>query len=102
MSVYDSDLSRSIHATARGLSKSGLLSATAFREIEARCLVATPNPQDVSDLREREALSLEDLARLLNLAPQAIEQWESGERRLEGPALRLFDLIRRKGIDAVR
>jgi putative transcriptional regulator len=40
-------------------------------------------------------------ARMLNVKPGLISQWERGERRPSGPCLKLLSLIKAKGFEAV-
>jgi putative transcriptional regulator len=40
-------------------------------------------------------------ARVLNVKPGLISQWERGERRPSGPSLKLLSLIKAKGFEAV-
>ena len=102
MSIYRSDVMRSIHATAKGLWSAGILSEDAFREIEASAFILPPSPDDVHGLLESQAVDRNELARDLYVTPELVRQWESGVARPEGPALKLLDLVRRKGIDAIR
>lgn len=40
-------------------------------------------------------------ARYLNVSKNLVSDWERGEKRPGGPALRLLSIIQRKGLDAV-
>ena len=40
-------------------------------------------------------------ARYLNVSKSSVSQWEIGEKKPDGAALNLLDLVRRKGLDAL-
>jgi putative transcriptional regulator len=56
---------------------------------------------EIRGLRERANLSQAAFARYLNLTAGYISQLERGEKEPRGAALTLFNVIRRKGMEAV-
>ena len=63
--------------------------------------LATPSAEEIRALRERAHMSQAVFAHTLNLTTSYIAQLERGARRPAGAALKLLDLIRAKGIEAV-
>jgi putative transcriptional regulator len=57
--------------------------------------------EEIRSLREQAHLSQAVFARYLNLTVGHVSQLERGAKRPTGPALVLFNVIRRKGIDAI-
>jgi putative transcriptional regulator len=57
--------------------------------------------EEIRSLRERSNLSQAAFARLLNLTVGYISQLERGVRKPSGPALTLFNVIRRKGLEVI-
>ena len=53
-------------------------------------------------VREQTGVSQAVLAGFLNVAVNTVSQWERGERRPTGAALKLLHVVRTKGLDAVR
>jgi putative transcriptional regulator len=57
--------------------------------------------EEIRSLRERANLSQAAFARYLNLTVGYISQLERGVKQPKGPALTLFNVIRRKGLQAI-
>ena len=57
--------------------------------------------EEIRSLRERANLSQAAFARYLNLTVGYISQLERGVKQPKGPALALFNIIRRKGLEAI-
>jgi len=64
--------------------------------------VAPMTPAEIAALREKVGVSQAVLAAYLNVAPHTVSQWERGERRPTGAALKLLDVVRRNGVEALR
>ena len=54
-----------------------------------------PIPLDPRAVREKAALSEEDMAHLLGMSTNGYRLWENGQRRPGGPAFKLLGLIAR-------
>ena len=61
-----------------------------------------PNPLDPRAVREKAALSEEDMAHLLGMSANGYRLWENGQRRPGGPAFKLLGLIARDTEATVR
>ena len=48
-------------------------------------------------MRKREHANQSDLAGVLNMTPGLVSQWERGEKRPSGTALKLLTLAEKKG-----
>jgi putative transcriptional regulator len=74
-----------------------------FRHLGTESLV-TAEPisgDEIRTLRERANLSQAAFARYLNLTAGYVSQLERGVKQPKGPALILFNVIRRKGFEAI-
>jgi len=93
----------SVHKTATGLHKAGLMDKATMREFDALCLTpAEPlTPEEIQALREREQVSQSVFAHYLNVRKDAVSKWERGEKRPDGPSLKLLNLVRTKGLRAI-
>ncbi len=100
---YRSRPMASVHETAEGLHKAGLLDKQTMREFDAACLtpVRPLTPAQIRALREREGASQAVFARHLNVTTGLVSQWERGEKRPQGPSLKLLSLIAKNGLAAV-
>ena len=73
-----------------------------MREFDESCLVRPLKSREVGEILRRESISHEDLAREMDVPTEIVERWERGEGAPDAPSLRLLDLVRRKGIEALR
>ncbi len=93
----------SVHKTAAGLHKAGILDKETMREFDALCVapVEPLAPEEIRALRERERVSQTVFARYLNVRKDAVSKWERGEKRPDGPSLKLLNLVKSKGLRAI-
>ena len=59
-------------------------------------------PDEIAEIREKAGLSQAVLAGYFNIATSTVSQWERGERRPTGAALKLLHVVKRSGIDPLR
>ncbi len=52
-------------------------------------------------LREREGVSQGVFARVLNVKPKLVSEWERGEKKPSGPSLKLLSLVKARGLEAI-
>src|SRR5471032_2243879 len=93
----------SVHKTAAGLHKAGLVDKATMRAFDALCLtpVEPLTPEEIRALREREQVSQPVFAHYLNVRKDAVSKWERGEKRPDGPSRKLLNLVRAKGLQAI-
>jgi len=94
---------------ARALHRLGVYSADDVEKTTIRMLgrdalpkVAPLSPKEIVTLRERTGVSQAVMAGFLNVATKTLGQWERGERRPTGAALKLLHVVKEKGLEAVR
>jgi putative transcriptional regulator len=99
----DSGILASVHKTAAGLHKAGLVDKATMREFDAICLtpVEPLSPDEIRALREREQVSQPVFAHYLNVRKDAVSKWERGEKRPDGPSLKLLNLVKAKGLQSI-
>jgi putative transcriptional regulator len=99
----ESSILASVHKTAARLHKAGLVDKATMREFDALCLtpVETLTPAEIRALREREQVSQPVFAHYLNVRKDAVSKWERGEKRPDGPSLKLLNLVKAKGLRAI-
>jgi putative transcriptional regulator len=104
-----SRLTKALLETADDFAAGGLIDAQTHRRITFRLIpeseraieIPVPSGADIRAMREKANLSQAVFARRLNLTPGYISQLERGVKTPKGPALVLFNLIRKRGIDAI-
>ena len=99
----ETDVLASVYETASGLHKAGLVDRATMREFDALCLTAVEplTPEQIRALREREQVSQPVFAHYLNVRKDAVSKWERGEKRPDGPSLKLLNLVKAKGLGAI-
>lgn len=92
-----------VHQSVMGLHKSGLVNKKTMREFDVLCLknIHELKPEDIKQIREKEHVSQSLFAAYLNTSVSAIRKWESGEKKPSGMALRLLNLIQKKGLEII-
>ena len=104
-----SRLTEAILDIAGDMHQAGIVDDEGYRKITLRHLgdkaQSTAQPitgEEIRTLREREHLSQAVFARYLNLTTGYVSQLERGTKTPKGPALALLNVIRRKGVEALR
>ncbi len=99
----EGELLRSVHKTIAGLHRTRLVDKATMREFDALCLtpVAPMAPEEIRALREHEQVSQPVFASYLNVRKGAVSKWERGEKRPDGPSLKLLNLVRNRGLRAI-
>ena len=94
---------KEVHATAKSLHASGVVSEITMREFDRLCLtpVHPLTPSEIQQLRKRAKVSQAVFAAYLNTSPSTVQKWEIGEKTPSGMALKLLNLIEHKGLEAV-
>jgi putative transcriptional regulator len=93
----------SVHEMASGMAHLGLIDKATMREFDALCLtpVSPLAPEEIRALREREQVSQPVFAAYLNVRKDAVSKWERGEKKPDGPSLKLLNLVKAKGLRAI-
>ena len=99
----ESDILRTVHNAAAGLHRAGVMDKATMREFDALCLTSVEpmGPEEIKALREREQVSQPVFASYLNVRRDAVSKWERGEKRPNGPSLKLLNLVKTKGLAAI-
>jgi putative transcriptional regulator len=92
-----------VHKTARGLRDAGLMDTKTMREFDALCLpqVKAYTAAQIRRIRERNKASQAVFAAYLNTSVSTIQKWERGEKKPNGPSLKLLSLVEAKGLQAL-
>ncbi|MBI2398032.1 MAG: DNA-binding transcriptional regulator [Xanthomonadales bacterium] len=92
-----------VHETVHGLAAAGVISKRQLSTFDALCRLDADvlSPTRIRSLRRGVRVSQSVFAALLNTSTSTVQKWEIGEKHPSGPSLKLLNLIRRKGIEAV-
>jgi putative transcriptional regulator len=99
----ESGILASVHKTVAGFHNAGLVDKATMREFDAMCLtpVKPLSPDEIRALREREQVSQPVFAHYLNVRKDAVSKWERGEKRPDGPSLKLLNLVKARGLQSI-
>jgi putative transcriptional regulator len=93
----------------QGLNKIGVIGDDDLRKTTMRMLgrdavpkVGPLSPSEIVRVRERVNVSQAVLAGYFNVATSTVSQWERGERRPTGAALKLLHVVSHMGIEPLR
>jgi putative transcriptional regulator len=100
---YKSKALAALHETVSDFHEIGLIDTKTMRHFDESCLVAVENlaPSQIIETRNMAGVSQAVFAHYLNVSVGSVSKWERGEKHPSGPALKLLDLVRRKGLDAI-
>lgn len=91
------------HDMAVDLHKAGAIDEITMRKVDALCLPTKRvfGPEDIRRIRTENHVSQAVFAAFLGIGKSTVQHWEQGQKKPSGPALRLLDLVARKGLAAL-
>ncbi|MFN2338667.1 MAG: helix-turn-helix domain-containing protein [Gammaproteobacteria bacterium] len=92
-----------VHKTAKGLHKAGAMDTKTMREFDVLCLppVKEYSARQIKRIREKNKASQAVFAAYLNTSPSTVQKWEQGQKRPNGPSLKLLNLVAERGLEAL-
>jgi putative transcriptional regulator len=74
-----------------------------MHEFDALCLTPVKNlsAAQIKRLRTRNKASQAVFAAYLNTSPSTVQKWEQGQKKPNGPSLKLLNLVQQKGLEAL-
>ena len=92
-----------VHEAARDLRDAGAIDALTMRRFDALCLppVRHYTAADIRRIRKETNVSQAVFAVVLNVGKATVAAWEQGGKEPSGPALKLLDIVERKGLSAL-
>lgn len=100
---YVSDVAATVHELVEDIYHAGGIDKKTMRWFDEKCLtpVRPLEAAEVKAIREREKVSQTVFANYLNVTASIVSQWERGEKKPSGAALKLLSLVERHGLEAV-
>lgn len=101
MIKYESNILKALHETAKGFHRADVMNEKTMREFDALCLPAVPKytPEEIKEIRVESEVSQAVFAAYLNTSVSTVQKWEQGQKRPNSVALKLLNLIKRRGLD---
>lgn len=99
----DSSILAAVHDAAADLHGAGAIDTLTMRRFDVLCLppVRACSADDVRRIRQQANVSQAVFAAVLNVGKATVCAWEQGSKSPSGPALKLLDLVERKGLVAL-
>lgn len=90
-----------VHETAKGLHDAGVMDATTMREFDVLCLppVKEYSATQIKRLRLKYKASQAVFAAYLNTSKSTVQKWEQGQKKPNGPSLKLLNIVEDKGLE---
>ena len=97
------NLLETLHSTAKGFHKSGVMSDQTMREFDALCLpkIKLYSPDDIIKIRKKNRVSQSVFAAYLNITPSTIQKWEQGQKKPSNIALKLLHIADCHGLQGL-
>lgn len=101
--TYKSDALAALHESMQGLHDIGLVDVKTMRKFDESCLMPVNGlaPAEIVETRLKAGVSQAVFAHYLNVSVGSVSKWERGEKHPSGAALKLLDLVNRKGLEVL-
>jgi len=99
----DKSILEVVHDSAKDLHEAGTMKATTLREFDALCLPAVREftAAQIKRIRMKNKASQAVFAAYLNTGKSTVQKWEQGQKKPNGPSLKLLNLVAEKGLDVL-
>ncbi|MEO9190414.1 MAG: DNA-binding transcriptional regulator [Acetobacteraceae bacterium] len=103
MTTKTSRILAEVRQAARDLHDAGAIDALTMRRFDVLCLspVRRYSAAEIRRIRKEANVSQAVFAAVLNVGKATVAAWEQGGKEPSGPALKLLDLVERKGLSAL-
>jgi putative transcriptional regulator len=100
---YKSEAFAALHESMSGLHELGIIQAKTMKRFDVSCLttVETMPPKKIVEIRKKAGVSQAVFAHYLTVSTGTVSKWESGKKHPRGPALKLLNLVKKKGLEAI-
>ena len=90
-----------VHETAQDLHAAGVMKETTLREFDALCLppIKEYTAIQIKRIRTKNHASQGVFAAYLNTSVSTVQKWEQGQKKPNGPSLKLLNLVAEKGLE---
>ena len=92
-----------VHDSAKDPHEAGAMKETTLREFDALCLppVKELTAAQIKRIRMKNKASQAVFAAYLNTGKSTVQKWEQGQKKPNGPSLKLLNLVAEKGLDVL-
>ena len=99
----DKSILNMVHDSAKDLHEAGAMRETTLREFDALCLppVKEFTAVQIKRIRTKNKASQAVFAAYLNTGKSTVQKWEQGQKKPNGPSLKLLNLVAEKGLEVL-
>jgi len=99
----DKSILEAVHEGAKDLHDIGLMDDMTMREFDALCLptVKKLTANQIKRLRMKNKASQAVFAAFLNTSVSTVQKWEQGQKKPNGPSLKLLNLVAKNGLEVL-
>ena len=99
----DKSILEVVHEGAKDLHDIGVMDDMTMREFDALCLppVKKLTANQIKRLRMKNKASQAVFAAFLNTSVSTVQKWEQGQKKPNGPSLKLLNLVAEKGLEVL-
>lgn len=92
-----------VHESAKDLHDAGLMKDVTMREFDALCLppIKEYSAIQIKRIRTQNKASQGVFAEYLNISKSTVQKWEQGQKKPNGPSLKLLNLVAEKGLQVL-
>ncbi|MDH6269151.1 putative transcriptional regulator [Rhizobium sp. SG_E_25_P2] len=92
-----------VHRSATRLHEAGYMDDVTMRDFDALRLppLRDYSPEDIKTIRAKSKVSQAVFAAHLNVKTSTVAAWEQGVKKPSGPAVKILDLVERKGLEVL-
>jgi len=92
-----------VHDSAKDLHEAGAMKETTLREFDALCLppVREFTAEQIKRIRTKNKASQAVFAAYLNTGKSTVQKWEQGQKKPNGPSLKLLNLVAENGLEVL-
>jgi putative transcriptional regulator len=93
---------KEIHASVTEAYQAGIINLETMQKFDKLCMIDSHEmkPEEIKFIRKNIAkVSQPEFAKLLSISHSTVAKWETGNKKPSGLALKILNLIERKGID---
>jgi len=101
--MMDKSILEVVHDSAQELHEAGLMKDVTLREFDALCLppVKEYTAAQIKRIRTKSKASQGVFAEYLNISKSTVQKWEQGQKKPNGPSLKLLNLVAEKGLEVL-
>ena len=98
---YDKTILEVVHESAQELHDAGVMDSITMHEFDVLCLpeITHYTASQIQGIRKKEQVSQAVFAAYLNTTKSTVQKWEQGQKKPSALALKLLDLVERRGLE---